>query len=138
MKLWHAITIICTIFILFFTYELVEDYVRSRDPKIQELRKKLLEIEPRAKGVKILEDKNYAYTINKEKVYIVLREKDGRYFDDNTLMHVLLHEVAHVLNKNIGHGPIFYEIFNRLKKRAMELGYYDNTQSLDTDYPIKE
>ena len=94
-------------------------------------------INPDTKRLKIYEDKYYAYIVNKSQIYIVLKDKDGNYYDDNTLMHVLLHETAHGLNGNLGHGPNFYKIFNNLKQKALELGYYNPYSPLNKNYPIK-
>ena len=47
-----------------------------------------------------------------------LKDSDGNYYDDNSLMFVLLHEIAHVICKSIGHTDEFHKIFEDLLKEA--------------------
>ena len=124
--------------LVFTLIELVKKHNATKDPKIRKLRSWLYHIEPKTKRVGIYEDPDYAYIVNKRDIYIVIKDKNGDYYDDNTLMHVLLHEAAHALNKNLGHGPKFYKIFYKLKTKANELGLYDPDKPLNRDYPIKK
>jgi predicted metal-dependent hydrolase len=65
-----------------------------------------------------------SYTVNKgEHIYMCLRE-DNRLVDDNVLMFVALHELAHVMTKSIGHQRDFKENFRMLLKFAQQRGYY--------------
>ena len=59
-----------------------------------------------------------SYTINKEKMYLCLKYKDGKYYDPRMLYYVVLHELAHVINGDIGHTESFYREFDKLKKSA--------------------
>ena len=44
-----------------------------------------------------------------------LKDKNGKYYDDNMLNYVALHELAHVLCDEIGHTDKFYAIFDELR-----------------------
>ena len=68
-----------------------------------------------------------SYTVNKgEHMYMCIRERDenNRLVDDNTLMFVALHELAHVMTKSVGHKKDFKENFRMLLKYAQKRGYY--------------
>jgi WLM domain len=65
------------------------------------------------------------YTLNKQKIYILLRNPDtSEYYDYNTLLYALLHEIAHVLSPDIGHTKTFLRIFSDLLNKASSLGIY--------------
>ncbi len=65
-----------------------------------------------------------SYTVNKgEKIYMCMRN-ENQLVDDNTLMFVALHELAHVMTKSIGHKPDFVENFKSLLRLAEKRGYY--------------
>lgn len=73
-----------------------------------------------------------SYTVNKgEHIYMCMRNGESL-IDDNTLMFVALHELAHVMTKSIGHKADFRENFKLLLKEAEKQGYY-----VYTPYHIK-
>jgi len=81
-----------------------------------------------------------SYTINKENIYIALAKEtyNPSYYDNHTLMHVLLHELAHVICPESGalsHGPLWSGIFEELMDRAQEFGIYDRSKEIDFSYP---
>lgn len=97
----------------------------TNDPILKELQRQLAILDPEFKSIDINEG-NKSYTINKKKVYICLKDEEGRYYDRNMLVYVILHELAHVKNKNdIGHTSKFYSIFNDLLIKAEKAGLYD-------------
>jgi hypothetical protein len=78
-------------------------------------------------------DKRYTtFTINKESIHICLRTRDNnqQLYDMNTLMYVILHELAHFCNydKNMnaihGHGEEFKRVFKLMVEEAIEAGVY--------------
>lgn len=78
-------------------------------------------------------DKKYTtFTVDKRKIHICLRTRDAneKLYDENILMYVLLHELAHLCNYNsfgypiTGHGKEFVQIFNSLVKNAIDAGVY--------------
>lgn len=79
-------------------------------------------------------DKRYTtYTINKSDMHICLRTRDNNehLYDINTLMYVVIHELAHLCNYTrdnnpiIGHGIEFMKIFQLLLENAIEIGIYE-------------
>ena len=63
-----------------------------------------------------------AYSVNKgEELSICIREKDTeKFIDNNIIIFVAIHELAHIMTKELGHTDIFWKnmtIFNILKVR---------------------
>lgn len=71
---------------------------------------------------------NYtAYTENKgEIIAICLRSKEDvdELHDINLITFVVLHELAHIANKTIGHDEQFWKTFRWLLEEATEIGIY--------------
>ena len=71
-----------------------------------------------------------SYTVNKgEHIYMCIRpdlkeNMNVKFEDDNVLMFVALHELAHVMTRTIGHQRDFKENFRMLLKQAEKRGYY--------------
>ena len=64
-----------------------------------------------------------AYTINKgEAVYICLRDENGRMHDNDTIMFVALHELAHMSTEAINHPRDFWVAFRWILINAHEAG----------------
>lgn len=70
-------------------------------------------------NVKMCKGKS-SYTINKKQTYLCIFDKNGNYYDKNTMMHVILHEFSHVICNQIGHTEQFYTIFKTLMNEAYE------------------
>jgi hypothetical protein len=126
------ISLIIIILFLFYVFFILEKYDPT-DPKLKELRDKLEQVDPAAKGI-LLSKGAKSYSINKHVVYLCLYNEDGKYYDDHLLFYVALHELAHVKNKTIGHDDSFYKEFEELLNKAEKLGFYDPSKSLDKDY----
>lgn len=92
----------------------------------------------RTKQINIMEtpadEKNTSYTINKgEKIVICLRSKFlNELHDTNTIMYVVIHELAHVACPEYGHTPLFKKIFIFLLKESYKINIYT-----PIDYRIK-
>lgn len=123
------------VFIIWVTIDKIQDNNLQSDPKLQEIKEKMMPIDPtNIKKLKIYRG-DKSYTINKKKIYLCLYDKNGGYYPINTLIHVFLHEYAHVLNKkNIGHTPEFYAILDKLEKHAEKLGLYDSSKPAPPNY----
>ena len=67
-----------------------------------------------------------SYSVNKgDKLVICLRSKKTYNFqDDNTILFVVLHELAHIMTKSIGHKEEFWNNFRYLLKHAIEIKLY--------------
>ena len=72
--------------------------------------------------------KHTAYSENKgEKLAFCLDTKKGskgKLIDDNTLMFVALHEMAHIGTKEIGHTDTYWNNFKFIIEQAEEIGIY--------------
>ena len=69
-----------------------------------------------------------AYSENKgEKLAFCLNttKKGNKLIDENTLMFVATHEIAHIMTKSIGHKPEFWNNFKFLLENAKEIGVYE-------------
>lgn len=68
-----------------------------------------------------------SYSENKgEKIVVCLREKTQGHplVDENTIMFVILHEMAHLMTTTIGHTPEFWANFRRILNDASGAGIY--------------
>ena len=66
-----------------------------------------------------------SYTVNKgEKVVFCLRSRDerDRLYRDNELMHVAVHELAHIASVTSGHEKEFKVNLNYLERKSAEMG----------------
>lgn len=73
-----------------------------------------------------------SYSVNKgQKLVICIKEKDVEetLIDLNTIMFVVIHEIAHIITKSIGHTDEFWENMRFLLKISISLGIYQ-----DQDY----
>ena len=73
-----------------------------------------------------LEYKSYkAYSVNKGQEIVICIRKDGKLIKDkNTMLFVLIHELAHIMTVENGHPPIFWENMGKLLKEAEIAGIY--------------
>ena len=129
MFLVVLICLILSIIVCPYIYEYYND-----DPKIEELKNKLSVVFPDIKNIKIYNSSGRSYTINKHKVYICTKDKDGKYYDDNMLIYVLLHEYSHILCDEIGHTEKFHDIFSKVVAKATLEKIYDPNISLVENY----
>lgn len=116
--------------------ELKENFQpESRDKKMSMIRSSLEKIEPeKIRELSFFEDDKCAFTINKKNIHIKLKDKKGNYYDDNMLIYVALHELAHSICDEVGHTKKFHEIFERLLDKAAEKGIFDPSKQLLEKY----
>lgn len=103
------------------------------DVLIEELKSRVSPIYPRINDMEVYAG-DKSYTINKERIFLCLKDEKGQYYDDNMLTYVFLHEIAHVLNDEVGHGAKFQQIFDQLLKEASSIGIYDPRKELVQNY----
>lgn len=68
-----------------------------------------------------------SYSENKgDSIVVCLRDKAPPYklVDTNTVMFVVLHEMAHLMTTTIGHTPEFWTNFKRILQDAVGVGVY--------------
>jgi len=75
-----------------------------------------------------------SYTINKKRVHICLKDEKDAYYNNDMLMYVLLHELAHCKCKSIGHTPEFHEILDRIYDVARKTGLMSPTFTPNPGY----
>lgn len=102
------------------------------NPIIKTLKQEILSCFPELVHLQVYED-NKSYTINKEKIFLCLRDRYGQYYSKDILMYVLLHEIAHTLCTDVGHTEQFKDIFDILLQRATTAGIYSHVD-IPTDY----
>lgn len=127
----------------------VREYYLQDDPKLRELReiiKPLFERDSYYSGMlEPLNDKNImneitlykgdkSYTINKQKIFLCLKDEKHEYYNTNMLVYVLLHEISHVICDEVGHTEKFNKIFDELLSEASKLGVYDPNVPIIQDY----
>jgi hypothetical protein len=71
-----------------------------------------------------------SYSENKgQKIVVCLRDKTKAptypLIDENTVMFVMLHEMAHLMTETIGHTQEFWTNFKRILHDAVQLGIYN-------------
>lgn len=71
-------------------------------------------------------NKYTSYSVNKgdELVICLKSKKSGKIHDINLLMYVVLHEIAHIMCPEYGHGPLFIKIFKYITEEAVKAGIY--------------
>ena len=126
-----------------------EEYKLQDDPKLEELKQIISPMfDGRVEYSGILEELNQkdvlneielyrgekSYTINKRKIFLCLRDEKGEYYPDLQLIFVLLHELGHVLCKEVGHTQQFNDIFDALLDQADDMGIYDKDFPIIMDY----
>lgn len=104
----------------------------EKDPTVIRLKNKLLPVFPELNNIKLMKGTESA-TINKYRVYLCT-DYAGKSYDDNMLTYVLLHELAHVLTPEIGHGATFRETFEQLLNRAKQAKLYDPSAIKPSNY----
>ena len=120
--------------VLYLVYTKTQEEYLAQDPVIQRLVWKLSPVFPELKRVKVLRSPTTSYTLNKYRVYLCVRNKvTKRILSDNVLTYVLLHELAHALNVNYGHGSTYQSIFRSLLNRAVRNKLYKHTY-IPTNY----
>ena len=138
--LCNGMTIILGILIIFILicivyrqFRKIKEGMSSNDPILRRLKQKLVAVHPKVNDLTFFEDKE-SYTINKKDVYLCLRDENNEYYNENMLIYVTLHEVAHAICDEIGHTQKFHEIFESLLDKAYNMGIYNPSIPIIQDY----
>jgi hypothetical protein len=103
-------------------------------PMLKKVRDNFARMNPAYTSIPLAEGDS-AYTENKNHITLCLRDpKTGSAYDENTIMYVALHELAHVVTHSQGHGDEFKANFNEILKRAADQGIYNPTLEIPSDY----
>ena len=117
----------------YFILNRIQEKFSETDPMLDKLRDTLRDIFPDINTVVLLKGEK-SYTINKKKIHLCLTDEKGNYYDQNMLVFVLLHELAHVRCRDIGHTDEFHRIFKELLDTATLHGVYDPSIPPIKDY----
>lgn len=103
-----------------------QDLALSQDPPITRF---LERFTPDVFVENDMQSKDTSYSENKgQKIVVCLRDKTKppQYplIDENTIMFVMLHEMAHLATQTIGHTQEFWLNFKRILGDAVQLGIY--------------
>ena len=105
------------VYLITMIFMKVKENLLPYDPKVDELKRKLALVHPKSKKLQFYTDKK-SYTINKKKMHLCVKDENYEYYDDNMLIYVALHELAHVLCDEIGHTPKYWAIFDDVLEKA--------------------
>lgn len=73
-----------------------------------------------------------SYSFNKgEKLILCIRQTDRQFVDKNVVMYVAIHELGHIMTKEIGHTDDFWKNFKFLLEEAIQLGVYEKVDFSD-------
>ena len=128
--------IVLVLILSYLVYKQVKEYHLQDDPMLYTLKGVL---EPMLKEYGINSLKLYradkSFTINKEKIFLCLYDDEGNYYPINMLIYVILHEIAHYINKDdVGHTEKFHAKFEELLSRATSLGIYNPSIPIIKNY----
>jgi predicted metal-dependent hydrolase len=101
-----------------------QDPNSAADPRVQTM---IERFHPENMCENNIDANSTSYSENKgERIVVCLRDKQKPYplVDENTVMFVVLHEMAHLMTTTIGHTPEFWANFRRILKDAIAAGVY--------------
>lgn len=117
--------------VLILLQKLKEELYNDSEKK-EEVQILISKYNPRKLMEKPVDSKYPAFSINKgQKIYICVRDNNtGKVSKDiNTVMYVMIHELAHVMTKSIGHTEQFWENNNFLLKKAKKFKLYSENNN---------
>ena len=123
------------IFTLFYNKGEYEE--AFEDPKINEIKQNLLKLDPVVAGRLNIKSGNKSYTENKKNMFLCLKDGSGKYYPDNMLNYVAIHELAHAKSKQVDtkhKGKEFHDNFEYYLEEAEKKGIYDPSKGLVYDY----
>jgi hypothetical protein len=98
----------------------------QRDQVIGRVKKLALNVYPEIGDFTIVSDFS-SYTRDKKVIHLcVFNPLTGEYYDDKTLLFVVLHELAHMISDSYSvgiHNTEFNTNFDMLRQRAYKMGY---------------
>jgi len=127
-----ALILVLVIVIAIMGSRIQEKYLED-DPILVKIKDKMRICFPEIDNTILLKGKK-SYTINKKRIHLCLKDEKGDYYDENMLIYVTIHELAHVKCPEVGHTDKFYDIFNELLDKASACGIYDKHKPLIKDY----
>lgn len=132
----ELITVVGCMMLIVGVYALLRKVETYEDPKTKEIQQKLIRVDIRAAKISI-KGSNQSFTEDKTRTYLCLRDEQGQYYDDNMLMYVALHELAHAISESIDPNhetDEFKNNFKMLLAKAADVGVYDPKKPLNYNY----
>lgn len=129
-----SLAVVLGVILIWIVVSQIKEHYLQDDPILPILREILLPIHPEMQNIRLYKG-NKSYTINKEKIFLCLKDENGEYYPLNMLIYVTLHELAHVINKeDVGHTPKFHEIFDELQRDAINRGIFNPSIPIIKEY----
>jgi len=100
--------------------------ISSVDPSKDGSKDLIENYNPRALSETLPGSKYTSYSVNKgEKISICIRKEiDDSFIDDNTILFVVIHELAHVMTPEVGHTPLFWSNMKYLLEIGEKVNIY--------------
>lgn len=102
-------------------------HMRSKYPDNKDVKRLAKNFNPENVSESGKSDAFTSYSINKgERLVFCLRSRDegSELQDDNLLMYVAIHELAHLMTKDVGHTDTFWKNNRLLLREAIAIGVY--------------
>lgn len=131
------IVIVTILVLIFATRRSSYEGYDEDHPVIQMLKLRIARLNP--EFVKIpMQISNESYTELKRNIYLCIYDENGMVYDTNTLTHVVLHEISHMLSgqklKGNEHDAEFTSIFYSLLAKAERVGIYNPNIPVPSNY----
>jgi len=117
-------------------YDTSENFIQDDKQVIQGLKQIVSIIDPKFSSLRIYPGKE-SQTVDKQNIYLCLKDKLGNYYSTDILLYVLLHEIAHVMSKSYStntHNEEFHTNFNNLLRKAYDLQLLDENVNIPQNY----
>ena len=131
-----SILIICLLIVLYTMYINRLPGVCEFDPVLNKLRKDAIKIEPNAGRLEFFPS-DESYTEDKKRVFLCLKDNQGKYYEYNHLLQVLVHELAHAFTDVIDKEhktPEFNNKHNEYRQKAAKLKMVDLEDKVPLNY----
>lgn len=124
------------IFIQYTYYNVTIENYGEVDLLLEKIKRNLVLVDPRIAKLKFY-SASKSYTMNKQKIYLCLRDKKGKEYDYNFLIYVAIHECAHALSSvydNNHTSKEFLDTFSKLREKAYKIGVWNKEGVILDDY----
>lgn len=130
----YVVALVIIAILIYSIQKQVKEHHLQDDPMLYTLKNVLIPLHPEVANLKLYKGEK-SYTINKDKIFLCLYDKQGEYYPMNMILYVLIHELAHKVNtKDVGHTDEFYRVFDELLQRATEMGIFNPSIPILQDY----
>lgn len=127
--------LLIVLLILYFKYKYKSRKI-YKDPLIKRIKYDVSKLDDRISRIDFYSS-DESYTEDKTKIFLCLKDENGKYYDYNMLIYVAIHECSHALTKviDVEHiTPEFRNMFETLLKKAADVGIYNPNAPLVEHY----